>query len=42
MRLAPDALAAYGLLREDVLLEAASGNYDHLPVVVDFVVGAGG
>jgi endonuclease/exonuclease/phosphatase family metal-dependent hydrolase len=42
MRLEPDPLAAYGLRREDVLLEAASGNYDHLPVVVDFVVGAGG
>jgi endonuclease/exonuclease/phosphatase family metal-dependent hydrolase len=34
--LADEALAAHGLERQDVLLEA--GNYDHLPVVVDFQV----
>jgi endonuclease/exonuclease/phosphatase family metal-dependent hydrolase len=41
MRLAQGSLDAHGLRREDVLLDPASGNYDHLPVVVDFLVGSG-
>ena len=35
MTLSPEALAAAGLQAEDVMLEAAVGNYDHLPLVVD-------
>ncbi len=38
--LADELLAANGLLREDVVLDPAAGNYDHLPVVVDFVTRA--
>lgn len=34
--LSEEALAAYGLMREDVLLVPRGGIYDHLPVVVDF------
>src|SRR3990172_2424902 len=34
--LSDEALADSGLLREDVLLDLQKGNYDHLPVVVDF------
>ncbi|GMR10142.1 MAG: hypothetical protein BMS9Abin28_0963 [Anaerolineae bacterium] len=32
------ALAALGLQADDVLLDAESGYYDHLPIVVDFVI----
>jgi len=39
MLLAQETLDVYGLRREDVLLDPASGNYDHLPVVVDFQAG---
>ncbi len=38
MVLADGALAALGLDRDDVLLDAKSGYYDHLPIVVDFVI----
>jgi endonuclease/exonuclease/phosphatase family metal-dependent hydrolase len=31
-----EALAASGLLRNDVLLEPETGNFDHLPVIADF------
>lgn len=41
MILADGALADRGLMREDVILDSESGNYDHLPVVVDFHIGAG-
>jgi endonuclease/exonuclease/phosphatase family metal-dependent hydrolase len=34
--LADDVLAAHGLQRDDVMLDPAAGNYDHLPIVVDF------
>jgi hypothetical protein len=36
-----EALARYGLVWDDVVLDAQSGNYDHLPVVVDFALAAG-
>ena len=38
--LTDEALAAHGLDRDDVLLDPASGNYDHFPVVVDFSMGS--
>jgi len=38
--LTDEVLAARGLLRDDVLLDPASGIYDHFPVVVDFSVGS--
>ena len=38
MTLSDQALAALGLLRDDVLLDAQFGYYDHLPLVVDFVL----
>ena len=38
MSLSDQALAALGLLVDDVLLDAESGYYDHLPIVVDFVL----
>ena len=36
MLLTDEALAVHGLLRDDVLLDPDKGNYDHLPVIVDF------
>ncbi|HKY79154.1 MAG TPA: hypothetical protein VJ182_04085, partial [Anaerolineales bacterium] len=36
--LAPDVLAAWGLQPADVLLGGQPGSYDHLPLVVDFVL----
>jgi endonuclease/exonuclease/phosphatase family metal-dependent hydrolase len=38
MILSDEALAALGLQRDDVLLDAQSGYYDHFPLVVDFVI----
>ena len=38
MTLSDQALAALGLRRDDVLLDAQFGYYDHLPLVVDFVL----
>jgi len=38
MLLSDDALAALGLQVDDVILDAQSGWYDHLPLVVDFVL----
>lgn len=38
MLLSDEALAALGLRVDDVVLDARSGYYDHLPIVVDFVV----
>jgi endonuclease/exonuclease/phosphatase family metal-dependent hydrolase len=38
--LADEVLTANGLRREDVVLDPASGTFDHLPVVVDFLIGA--
>ena len=38
MTLSDQALAALGLLRDDVLIDAQFGYYDHLPLVVDFVL----
>lgn len=38
MLLSDEALAALGLQVDDVLLDAQSGYYDHLPLVVDFVI----
>ncbi|MFV1859986.1 MAG: endonuclease/exonuclease/phosphatase family protein [Anaerolineales bacterium] len=38
MMLSDRALAALGLQADDVLLDAESGYYDHLPIVVDFVI----
>ena len=38
MLLSDEALAALGLQADDVLLDARSGYYDHLPLVVDFVL----
>ncbi|MFQ5942880.1 MAG: endonuclease/exonuclease/phosphatase family protein [Anaerolineales bacterium] len=38
MTLTDEALALYGLFRDDVVLDIDSGYYDHLPVVVDFVI----
>lgn len=35
-----DILALHGLERQDVLFDPESGTYDHLPVVVDFSIGA--
>lgn len=32
------ALETVGLLPEDVLLDPATGYFDHLPVVADFVI----
>ena len=37
-QLSTQGLAAYGLQREDVLLDAAKLNFDHFPLVVDFEV----
>jgi endonuclease/exonuclease/phosphatase family metal-dependent hydrolase len=39
--LGDDILSAHGLLRDDVVLDSQSGNYDHLPIVVDFQLDAG-
>lgn len=39
--LGDDVLSAHGLLRDDVVLDSQSGNYDHLPIVVDFQLDAG-
>jgi endonuclease/exonuclease/phosphatase family metal-dependent hydrolase len=38
--LADNVLADNGLLRQDVVLDPAAGNFDHLPVVVDFLARA--
>ncbi|MDH3944146.1 MAG: endonuclease/exonuclease/phosphatase family protein, partial [Anaerolineae bacterium] len=38
MLLGPAELAALGLHAEDVMVQPARGNYDHLPIVVDFVL----
>jgi len=38
LMLSDQALAALGLEPDDVLLDAQSGYYDHLPLVVDFVI----
>ena len=38
MLLSDAALAALGLRMDDVVLDAQSGYYDHLPIVVDFVI----
>ena len=38
MMLSDQALAALGLEPDDVPLDAQSGNYDHLPLVVDFII----
>lgn len=36
--LTDEALEALGLQRDDVVLDASTGYYDHLPIVVDFVI----
>jgi hypothetical protein len=36
--LADEVLAASGLQLNDVLLDASTGYFDHLPVVVDFAL----
>lgn len=36
--LSPQALAQYGLLAEDVLLDDMPNNYDHLPLIADFQI----
>jgi len=38
MLLSDAAWAALGLRVDDVVLDAQSGYYDHLPIVVDFVI----
>ena len=38
MLLSDEALESLGLQMDDVLLDARSGYYDHLPLVVDFVI----
>ena len=38
MLLSDEALASLGLRVDDVVLDAQSGYYDHLPIVVDFVI----
>jgi len=38
MLLSDEALASLGLRVDDVMLDALSGYYDHLPIVVDFVI----
>ena len=38
MLLLDEALAAVGLRVDDVVLDAQSGYYDHIPIVVDFVI----
>jgi endonuclease/exonuclease/phosphatase family metal-dependent hydrolase len=42
MTLSDEVLDANGLMRQDVVLDPAHGNYDHLPVIVDFRLVAGG
>lgn len=38
MLLSDEALAALGLRVDDVVLDARSGYYDHLPIVADLVI----